>query len=160
MKKNRLADSQISVNRRASYEYFLSDFLEVGIVLTGTEIKSIRKNNLALNDTFILFRNGEAFIENLYIAPYEFGNIFNHEPRARRKLLMHKREIKKFATLVEQDSYTCIPVKSYYVRGRVKIQIALGKGKKNYDKRETIKARDDERSMREATKKGSRYDSY
>lgn len=158
MKKNSRVNNVISDNRRAGFDYFLSDFLEAGIVLKGTEIKSIRKNNVALTDTYVYFRDGEAFIENLHIPPYDHGNIFNHEPRRTRKLLMHRREIKKYAAAVQTDSYTCIPTKIYYKRGRVKVLLALGKGKKNYDKRDVIRKREEEMNMRKAIKQGSRHD--
>lgn len=147
-------NSTIAENRKASFDYFLSDFLEVGIVLKGTEIKAIRKHNLSLRDTYVEFKDGEAHIINLHIPQYEKGNIFNHEPKRDRKLLMHKREILKMYQKVQADSYTCVPTKVYFKNGRVKLTIALGKGKKNYDKRDAIKERDDERSMARATKQG------
>lgn len=155
MAKRKKQNNVITENRRASHDYFLSDFLEVGIVLTGTEIKSLRQSGASLKDTYVTFRNGEAFIEGLYIAPYAFGNIFNHEPRRSRKLLMHKREIAKYAAEVQIASMTCVATKMYFVRGRVKLMIALGKGKKHYDKREAIKEREDKIAMAKALKQGS-----
>lgn len=148
----------VSENRKAAFEYFLSDFLEVGIVLKGTEIKAIRKHKLSLKDTYIDFSNGEAHIINLHIPQYEKGNIFNHEPLRTRKILMHKKEILKYSQRVQADSYTCVPTKVYYKNGRVKLTIALGKGKKNYDKRESIKERDDERNIQKAAKHGREDD--
>ncbi|HKM02769.1 MAG TPA: SsrA-binding protein SmpB [Bacilli bacterium] len=148
----------ISENRKAAFDYFLSDFLEVGIVLAGTEIKAIRKHKLSLRDTYVDFRNGEAYIINLHIPQYEKGNIFNHEPMRTRKLLMHKKEILKYSQRIQADSYTCVPTKVYFKNGRVKIAIALGKGKKNYDKREVIKGRDDERQIQKAVKHGNSED--
>ncbi len=147
-------NSVIAENRKASFDYFLSDFLEVGIVLKGTEIKAIRKHNLSLRDTYIEFRNGEAYVVNLHIPQYEKGNIFNHEPKRDRKILMHKKEILKMSQKVQADSYTCVPTKVYFKNGRVKLAIALGKGKKHYDKREAIKERDDQRQINKATKQG------
>lgn len=147
----------ITENRKARYDYFLSDFLEVGIVLTGTEIKAIRRHGVSLRDAYVMFKNGEAHIENMHIPQYEFGNIFNHEPKRVRKLLMHKREIRRYAFKVQAASFTCVPTQMYFVNGRVKLTIALGKGKKHHDKRETIKRREDERSMRDS-KKGQKND--
>lgn len=148
----------ITENRKAAYDYFLSDFLEVGIVLTGTEIKSVRQSGASLKDTYVMFKDGEAYLENLHIAPYAFGNIFNHEPRRSRKLLMHKKEISKYENRAQVQSMTVVATKMYYVRGRVKLTIALGKGKKHFDKRETIKAREDKVAMEKAIKRGSRND--
>lgn len=158
MAKKKEINPLISENRRAYYDYFLEDFLEVGVVLTGTEIKSIRQNGASLKDTYVAFRNNEAYLENLHIAPYAFGNIFNHEPRRSRKLLMHKKEIRKYALISQADSMTVVAVRMYFVRGRVKIAIALGKGKKNYDKRDTIKAREDSIAINKAIKRGRHDD--
>ena len=151
-------NSIVSENKKASFDYFLSEFLEVGIVLKGTEIKAIRKHKLSLKDTYIDFKDGEAYIINLHIPQYEKGNIFNHEPTRTRKLLMHRREILRYSQRVQADSYTCVPTKVYYKNGRIKLTIALGKGKKNYDKRDAIKERDDERSMQRAAKQGREDD--
>ncbi|HKL84090.1 MAG TPA: SsrA-binding protein SmpB [Bacilli bacterium] len=148
----------VSENRKAAFDYFLSDFLEVGIVLKGTEIKAIRKHKVSLRDTYIDFKDGEAFIINLHIPQYEKGNIFNHEPNRTRKILMHKREILRYSQRIQAESYTCVPTKVYFKNGRIKLSIALGKGKKHYDKREAIKERDDERDMQKATKLGRDYD--
>lgn len=158
MAKKKEINPLITENRKAGYDYFLSDFLEVGIVLTGTEIKSIRQSGTSLKDTYVSFRNNEAYIEGLHIAPYAFGNIFNHEPRRSRKLLMHKREIRKYAAEAQIEQMTVVATKMYFVRGRVKLTIALGKGKKHYDKRETIKAREDDLLMQKAKKRGSSHD--
>lgn len=158
MSKKKEIIPTITENRKAAYDYFLSDFLEVGIVLKGTEIKSIRQSGASLKDTFVAFRGNEAFLENLYIAPYKFGNIFNHEPRRSRKLLMHKKQIRFYAAKAQIDSMTVVVTKMYYVRGRVKLTIALGKGKKHYDKRETIKAREDKVAIEKAIKRGDRND--
>lgn len=156
MAKLKETNPVITENRKASYDYYLSDFLEVGIVLTGTEIKSIRQSGTSLKDTFVSFTNNEAYIEGLYIAPYKFGNIFNHEPRRKRKLLMHKRQIKKYAAQAQIEAMTVIATKMYFVCGRVKLAIALGKGKKHFDKRETIKAREDQKAIDKAIKRGRR----
>lgn len=140
-------------NKKASFNYFLSDFLEAGLSLTGTEIKSIKAHKVSLNDSYITFKNEEAFIINMNISEYEKGNIFNHDPLRTRKLLLHKNEILKFEQKTIKDGYTVVPTKLYLKKGRAKLEIALGKGKKLYDKRETIKARDDKRDMAKAMKR-------
>ncbi len=140
-------------NKKASFNYFLSDFLEAGLSLTGTEIKSIKAHKVSLNDSYITFKNGEAFIINMNISEYENGNIFNHDPLRTRKLLLHKSEILKFEQKTIKDGYTVIPTKLYLKKGRAKLEIALGKGKKLYDKRESIKERDDKRDMARAMKR-------
>ncbi len=140
-------------NKKASFNYFLSDFLEAGLSLTGTEIKSIKAHKVSLNDSYITFKNGEAFIINMNISEYEKGNIFNHDPLRTRKLLLHKNEILKFEQKTIKDGYTVVPTKLYLKKGSAKLEIALGKGKKLYDKRETIKARDDKRDMAKAMKR-------
>lgn len=137
----------IAVNRKANFNYFLTDFLECGLVLSGTEIKSLRINNASIGDAYIVFRDSEAYVINMHINPYEQGNIFNKDPLRDRKLLMHKKEIKWFMDKIKQGGFTVIPTKIYFVKGRAKIEIALAKGKKLYDKRETIKKRDDERMI-------------
>lgn len=142
----------ITNNRKASFNYFLSDFIEAGIELTGTEIKSIRNNGVSLNDSYIVIRNHEAFILNMHIAPYKQGNIFNHEPLRTRKLLLQKKEILKLEAKVKEKTFTLVPVKVYFKRGRVKVEVALGKGKKDYDKRDSIKEREDKRAIEKALK--------
>ena len=134
-------------NSKARYLYFLEDFIECGIELKGSEIKSIRRNGASLHDSYIVIKNDEAFILNMHIAPYENGNVFNHEPNRTRKLLLHKSEILKLAKKAKEKVMTIVPIKIYLKKGKVKVEIALGKGKKLYDKRETIKKRDDERMM-------------
>lgn len=134
-------------NSKAKFLYFLEDFLECGIELKGSEIKSIRQNGAALRDSYVIFKNGEAFILNMHIAPYENGNNFNHEPNRTRKLLLHKKEIEKMEKKAKEKVMTVVPTKVYLKKGKVKIEIALAKGKKLFDKRETIKKRDDERMM-------------
>ena len=121
--------------------------MECGIELKGSEIKSIRKNGASLHDSYVIIRNEEAFILNMNIAPYEQGNMFNHEPNRTRKLLLHKNEIIKIEKKAKEKVMTIVPTKVYLKNGKVKIEIALAKGKKLYDKRETIKKRDDERMM-------------
>jgi SsrA-binding protein len=139
----------IAQNKKAHFNYFLSDFTECGIELKGTEIKSMRRNGATIGDSYIVIRNGEAEIINMYIKPYEQGNIFNHDPLRNRKLLLHKKEIKWFEIKIKQGGFTVVPTKIYLVRGKAKVEIALAKGKKLYDKRETIKQRDLKRSIKE-----------
>lgn len=150
---NNVTHKKIIVNnRKARHDYILDDPLEVGLELTGTEIKSIRLAHVSLDDSYITFRHNEAYILNMYIAPYEKGNIFNHEPRRTRKLLMHKREIIRYAQKVKEKRLTLVPLELYLVKGRAKLLIALGKGKKLYDKREALKERDNQRNLDKAMK--------
>lgn len=135
------------VNRRARFDYFIEDELEAGIVLTGTEIKSIRMGKVNLKDSYAIIRNEEIYLLNTHISSYEKGNIFNHEEERTRKLLLHKNEIKKLNNKVILEGYTLIPLKIYFVKGRAKVLIGVCKGKKNYDKRETIKERDVQREL-------------
>ena len=129
-------------NKKATFDYFIEDTIECGIELKGTEIKSLRNGSGDLRDTFAVIKNNEVFLINMYIAKYEEGNRFNHEERRTRKLLLHKREIKKLKEKIEREGYSLVPVKAYLVRNKVKILLGVGKGKKNYDKRETIKESD------------------
>lgn len=133
-------------NKKAYYDYFVLKEIETGIELTGTEIKSIRKGSASLVDTFARIKNNEIFVVNMYIAKYEEGNRFNHDERRQRKLLLHKSEIIKIANEVKLDGKTLVPLKLYFKGNRVKLLLGVCKGKKNYDKRETIKKRDLERS--------------
>ena len=138
----------IAENRKARFNYFLSDFIECGIVLKGTEIKSIRVNGASITDAYIIVRNGEAEIINMHINPYDRGNIFNHDPLRNRQLLLHQKALAFLAQNIKRGGFTVVPTKIYFLKGRAKVEIALGKGKKNYDKRETIKKRDIEREIR------------
>lgn len=147
----------ISQNKKARFNYFLSDFLEAGIVLSGTEIKSIRLHNVNLDDAYVLIRNNQAYIINMNIPVYEKGTIFNHEPKRDRKLLLHKYEIKKLDAKVERKGFTLIPTKVYLKNGKAKIEIALGQGKKLFDKRETIKQRENQREINKIMKE-KRYE--
>ena len=143
-KNNRLLAS----NRKASFNYFLSDFEECGIALLGTEIKALRVKGCSIGDAYIIIRNGEAEVVNMHIPHYEHGNIFNHEPLRTRKILMHKKQIRWFDHKANAEGYTIVPTKVYLKKGRAKIEIALAKGKKNYDKKEAIKKRDIDREIR------------
>lgn len=147
----------ISQNKKARFNYFLSDFLEAGIVLSGTEIKSIRLHNVNLDDAYVLIRNNQAYIINMNIQVYEKGTIFNHEPKRDRKLLLHKYEIRKLDAKVERKGFTLVPTKAYLKNGKAKIEIALGQGKKLFDKRETIKQRENQREINKIMKE-KRYE--
>ena len=136
------------VNKKAAYEYHFLDEYEAGIVLTGTEIKSIRKGEVNMSDAYCLFKRGELIIKNLFIAEYKFGNVHNHDPKRDRKLLLKKGELKKLEKKVKERGFTIIPYRIYLSdRGFAKVEVILGKGKKSYDKRETIKQRDQKRDM-------------
>ena len=138
----------ITTNKKAHFNYFLSEFTECGIALKGTEIKSLRVNGCSIGDSYIIIRNGEAEIINMHINPYEHGNIFNQDPLRSRKLLLHKKEIAWFADKVKRSGFSIVPTRVYFRKGKCKVEIALAKGKKDYDKRETIKQRDIERDLR------------
>lgn len=129
-------------NRKAYFDYFVEKEEEAGISLTGTEIKSVRKGSVDLKDSYIRIRNGEAFVINLYIAKYEEGNRFNHDERRTRKLLLHKKEIKKLYDDANVDGYTLIPLKMYLKNGKAKLLIGICKGKHTYDKRQSLKEKE------------------
>ena len=134
-------------NSKAKFLYFLENFTECGIELKGSEIKSVRHNGASLRDSYVIFKNGEAFILNMRISPYDHGASFNHDPLRTRKLLLHKKEIQKMSQRAKEQAMTVVPTKVYLKKGKLKIEIALAKGKKLFDKRETIKKRDNERMM-------------
>ena len=136
------------VNKIAYFNYFIDNEIEAGIVLKGTEIKSVRKGSVNLTDSYVRIKKNEAYIINMFIDKYDEGNIFNHEPTRERKLLLHKKEIKRLLELTSRDGYTLVPVKLYIKNDKAKISIGIAKGKKLYDKRETIKKRDLERDNR------------
>ena len=153
-----MEDTKIVVNnKKAHYEYFLSDFLECGIALKGTEIKSLRKNGGSLNDAYIICKNGEMFLLNMNIPPYDKGNIFNHDQLRTRKLLLHKQEIYKYAKKVQEKGFTIVPTKVYLLKGRAKVEIALAKGKKLFDKRETEKTKSIKKEVDSSIKNHNRY---
>ncbi|NLZ15952.1 MAG: SsrA-binding protein SmpB [Erysipelotrichaceae bacterium] len=139
----------ITSNKKAHFNYFLSEFTECGIALMGTEIKSLRTHGCSLNDAYVIIRNGEMEVLNMHINPYDKGNIFNHDPLRNRKLLLHKKEIRWFDDKVKKDGFTIVPTRVYLKKGKAKIEIALAKGKKMYDKRETIKQRDIARKLKD-----------
>ena len=134
----------IAKNPTAKHNYTITETIEVGIVLTGTEIKSIRAGKVNLKDSYASIENGEAFIYSMHISPYEHGNIYNKDPLRTRKLLLNKREIFKLAGMIKQKGITLVPISLYFKNNRVKIELGIGKGKKLYDKREDLKKRDSE----------------
>ncbi len=138
---------QIAANRKAFHDYFIEDKLEAGIELAGTEVKSIRQGSVNLKDSFCAVKDGELYLYGMHISPYEKGNIFNKDPRRTRRLLVHKREIWKLQARAQQDGYAIIPLSLYFSGPRVKVEIALAKGKKLYDKREAAAQRDAKREM-------------
>lgn len=140
------------LNRKARYDYEILDKYETGIVLTGTEIKSIRKGAANLKDSYAIIKNGELYLLNMYISEYKEGNIFNHNETRTRKLLLHKSEINKINDKISIKGLTLVPVKLYFVRGKAKIELAVARGKHTYDKKETIKQRDIDREMKKSLK--------
>ncbi len=142
----------ITNNKRANHDYFLEERFECGLILTGTEIKSIRKGSAQLKESYVTFLNHEAFIKGMYIGAYEFGNRFNHDEKRDRKLLLHKSEIRKLQQKVQLKGYTVVPTILYLTNGRAKLEIALAKGKDVHDKRETQKEKDAKREIEKAVK--------
>ena len=140
-------------NRKARHNYFIKEEYECGIVLKGTEIKAIREGSCNIEDSYGHIKKGELFILNMFIGEYKQGNIFNHQETRTRKLLMHKNEILKINEKIKLDGYTLIPLKLYFKKNIAKISLGLCKGKKDYDKRETIKERDIERELQKKYKK-------
>ena len=136
------------VNRKARYDYEIIETFEAGIALTGTEIKSLRLGNANIKDCYAIVKNNEVYLLNMYIKEYAEGNIFNHEETRTRKLLLHKKEIYKLRDSLNRAGYTLIPLKVYFKGNLAKVEIAIARGKKNYDKREAIKERDVERDLR------------
>lgn len=142
----------VSNNKKAYHDYFILETYEAGIELKGTEIKSVRKGSANLKDAYIRIIDHEAYVENMHIAPYEQGNRYNHEPRRTRKLLLHKKEIRKLEKKIKEDGLTIIPTKLYFNTSKAKLEIALARGKKLYDKREDQKQRDAKRDIDRALK--------
>ena len=142
------------INRKARHNYFIEDEFEAGIVLTGTEIKSVRAGNCNIRDSYGIVRNNEVFLLNMFIGEYKEGNIFNHEETRNRKLLLHKKEIKKICEALEIKGLTIIPLKAYFKGKNLKIVLGICRGKKNYDKREALKEKD---LKREVAKKLKNY---
>lgn len=145
-------DKVLAQNKKASHDYFIEDTMEAGIVLQGTEIKSIRNGRVQLKDSFVRIRNNEAWISNMHISPYEQGNRFNHDPLRVRKLLLHRKQISELIGKTKRDGYTIVPLKMYVKNGYAKLLIGLGKGKKDYDKRSDMKKKEAKREIERAFK--------
>ena len=143
-------DATLAVNRRAFHDYFIEDRYEAGIALTGTEIKSLRSGKANLREGYARVRNGEVWLLNVHISPYEQGNRYNHEPTRDRKLLLHRREIDELMGKVQRAGLTLVPLRLYLKHGRAKLELGLARGKKQYDKREAIAERDARRDLERA----------
>jgi SsrA-binding protein len=145
-------DTAVATNRKAYHDYFIEETLEAGMALQGTEVKSLRLGLANLSDSYALVRKDEVFLFNANISPYPHGNIMNHEPLRTRKLLLHKQEIRKVIGKMTQKGFTLIPLKLYFVRGKAKVLIGLAKGKKSFDKRDTIKEKESKREVERVMK--------
>ncbi len=151
-----MGEKLICNNKKAYHDYFIEEKFEAGMVLKGTEVKSLRNGKANLNDSFALVKNGEAFLHNLHISPYAFGNRENHDPDRMRKLLLHKAQIVKLFAKIREQGYSFIPLRIYFKDGLVKVELGLAKGKKLYDKREDMKEKDHKRDMAQAMKQRGR----
>lgn len=137
----------VASNRKAFHDYFVEDRLEAGIELKGTEVKSVRAGTINLKDSYVIAKGGEAYVHSMHISPYDKGNIFNHDPDRAKRLLLHKREIGKLAALAARDGYALVPLSVYFKDARVKVELGVCRGKKNYDKREATAQRDAKRAI-------------
>lgn len=142
----------VSQNKRAYADYNIEETIEAGLVLTGTEVKALREGRANLKDSYVIIKDNEAWLLNCHISPYSHGNIFNHDPLRTRKLLMHRREIEKLRGKIQQQGYTLIPLKLYFKGPYAKVEIALAKGRKKYEKRDIIKKREAQREIERAMK--------
>jgi SsrA-binding protein len=147
-------ERNVAVNRRAFHDYFIDEKYECGIVLTGTEVKSLRAGRCNLRDGFARIDENEAWLENVHISPYEQGNLMNHEPIRPRKLLLHRKQIATLIGKVRQKGYTLIPLRVYFVRNHAKVELGLARGKREYDKREAIAERDAKREIARVMRRG------
>jgi len=151
-----MGEKLICNNKKAYHDYFIEEKFEAGMVLTGTEVKSLRMGKANLNDAFAMVKNGEVFLHNLHISPYDFGHRDNHDPDRMRKLLLHKKEIGRLFSKVREQGYSFIPLRLYFKNGLVKVELGLAKGKKLYDKREDMKRKDMNRDVAQALKERNR----
>ncbi len=152
-----MAEKVVVENRKARHDFFFEETFEAGMVLQGTEVKSLRAGKGNLQDSFARIENSEIFLWNMHISPYDQGNLNNHDPIRTRKLLMHKAEIKRLIGKTKEQGLTLVPVKIYFKRGKVKVLIALARGKKNYDKRQDLATKDAKREIEKAFKEKQRY---
>lgn len=149
----------VAENRRAKHDYFIEETFEAGIVLQGTEVKSLREGKVSIKDSFVMIENGEAYIYNMHISPYEKRGYADHEPKRKRKLLLNKREIMHLWGKVKEKGMTIVPLKVYFnEKGKAKVEIALVRGKKIYDKRETLKEKEAQREIEKAFRQKQKYD--
>jgi len=144
----------VAVNRRAHHDFFIDEKYEAGMMLTGTEVKSVRNGRCNLRDGYVRIDRGEAWLENVHISPYAQGNLMNHEPLRPRKLLLHRKEISSLIGKVKQRGYTLIPLRVYFSRNHAKVEIGLARGKRQYDKREAIAEREAKREIARAVRRG------
>lgn len=151
-----MSEKLICNNKKAYHDYFIEEKLEAGIVLQGTEVKSLREGNANLTDSFMTVRNGEAFLHNLHISPYSFGNRQNHQVDRNRKLLLHRKQIERMYGRIREQGYSAIPLRLYFKDGLVKVEVGLAKGKKLHDKREDMKKKDSQREMSQVLKSRNR----
>ena len=151
-----MGEKLICTNKKAFHEYFIEERAEAGIVLQGTEVKSLRMGKANLGDAFAMVRDGEAYLHNLHISPYDFGNRVNHDPDRMRKLLLHKKEIIRLFSQIREQGYTLIPLRLYFKDGKVKVELGLAKGKKLHDKREDLKKKEQKREVAQALKERHR----
>ena len=151
-----MGEKLICNNKKAYHDYFIEEKLEAGLVLLGTEVKSLRAGRANLGDSFMLVRDGEAFLHNLHISPYDFGNRQNHQTDRNRKLLLHRKQIDRLYGSIRERGYSIIPLRLYFKDGLVKVEIGLAKGKKLYDKREDLKKKDGQRELSQALKSRNR----
>ena len=143
---------QVAANRKALHDYTIEDAYEAGVMLTGTEIKSVRAGRVNLRDGYVQIKDGEAWLLNVHISPYDFGNRENHEPKRERKLLLHRQEIRRLQSKVNERGWTIVPLRVYLKEGRAKVEIALARGKRLYDKRDAVAERDMDRDLQRAVK--------
>ncbi len=143
----------IAENRKARHDYHIIETLEAGLVLVGSEVKSLRQGSIQLKDSYVVFTNGEPYLQNAHISPYRASSYMNHEPERRRKLLLNKNEMARLERAIDEKGFTCVPLKVYFKGGWAKIELALAKGKQASDKRESIKSRDADRELAAAKRK-------
>lgn len=152
----RKSEAAVATNRKAYHDYHIEETIEAGLALQGTEVKSLRLGLVNLTDSYAVLKNNEVFLLNAQISPYPHGNIMNHDPLRTRKLLLHREEIRKLTGRITQKGYTLIPLKIYFVRGKAKALLGLAKGKKAFDKRETIKEKESKREVERTVKERRR----
>jgi SsrA-binding protein len=156
MKPDSKAEPLIVKNRRASFDYDIADKYEAGMVLTGSEVKSMRAGKVDVSDAYVAIERGEPWLKQMFVAPFEQATAFAHEPRRARKLLLHPREIGEIDSALSRGGMTAVPLRLYFKGGRAKVELALAKGKKTFDKRADIKKKDDDREARAALRGGNR----